>query len=365
MRISRLRLPSTGGGSPTGLQKRALRTQAAWDLMSAPEQAVYDDTFYSTFEAFVSALPTNLVTVDQSWQLDCYNDWPAGLDSKADLSGFTTDATHNIIITSPASERHDGTPGSGFHVRYSADFTHAIDINVGVHATAEWMDIATTGSSGCVRGRDTAKLYNSLVSMPAVHASRAAVTMDYFGFEVRNCIVYDSDKGIGGASDADVGVLIDNCTAIDCTTWGFKIQGQSGRESIVRNCVAHNCGTSFDSPTSLSASCSNNAASDASTTTPPGTSPLTDDIVNADFADYANEDYHLSATSQLKDVGVDLSSIFTDDIDGETRTTPWDIGADANFASASDVWLGDVNISDCYVGTNAVSKIYLGTTQVL
>jgi len=47
------------------------------------------------------------------------------------------------------------------------------------------------------------------------------------------------------------------------------------------------------------------------------------------FVDYINFDFHLKSTdTELKDVGVNLSYAFTKDIDGETRTGTWDIGAD-------------------------------------
>ena len=39
-------------------------------------------------------------------------------------------------------------------------------------------------------------------------------------------------------------------------------------------------------------------------------------------------DYHLQSGSPCRSIGADLSAYFTVDIDGETRTVPWDIGAD-------------------------------------
>jgi len=51
------------------------------------------------------------------------------------------------------------------------------------------------------------------------------------------------------------------------------------------------------------------------------------------FVDEANDNFHLAASDTgAKDLGVDLSSdsryAFNTDIDGETRTAPWDVGAD-------------------------------------
>ena len=38
-------------------------------------------------------------------------------------------------------------------------------------------------------------------------------------------------------------------------------------------------------------------------------------------------DYHLKTNSPAIGVGADLSTSFTADLDGQTRTVPWDIGA--------------------------------------
>jgi len=44
------------------------------------------------------------------------------------------------------------------------------------------------------------------------------------------------------------------------------------------------------------------------------------------------EDFHLEESGHnALDTGLDVSNLFTDDIDGETRTTPWDMGADEFF----------------------------------
>ena len=52
------------------------------------------------------------------------------------------------------------------------------------------------------------------------------------------------------------------------------------------------------------------------------------DLDAAGFVDWASHDYHLDADSPAIDAGEDLSHIFTDDFDGETRGSgPYDSGA--------------------------------------
>jgi len=71
-----------------------------------------------------------------------------------------------------------------------------------------------------------------------------------------------------------------------------------------------------------------NVSSDA---TAPGTNKATGKTAYTDyFVDPANGDFHLKDTSLALFglSGTDLSGTFSDDIDGVTRTAPWDIGAD-------------------------------------
>ncbi|MHC4825844.1 MAG: hypothetical protein ACYTEY_04730, partial [Planctomycetota bacterium] len=47
------------------------------------------------------------------------------------------------------------------------------------------------------------------------------------------------------------------------------------------------------------------------------------------FASLSGEDFHLDPSGHnAGDTGLDLSASFTDDIDGETRSGLWEIGAD-------------------------------------
>jgi len=66
-----------------------------------------------------------------------------------------------------------------------------------------------------------------------------------------------------------------------------------------------------------------NAVTDASTT---GSNSRNSQTFT--FTDAANLDFELASTDTgAKGYGVDLSATFTDDIEGTTRSTPWDIGA--------------------------------------
>jgi uncharacterized repeat protein (TIGR01451 family) len=58
------------------------------------------------------------------------------------------------------------------------------------------------------------------------------------------------------------------------------------------------------------------------------------------------ENLHISAGSAAQDVGLDLGRVFTGDIDGAVRTTPWDIGADdASAGTGPDLSVTKVRTS--------------------
>lgn len=57
------------------------------------------------------------------------------------------------------------------------------------------------------------------------------------------------------------------------------------------------------------------------------------------FVDRANGDYHLITGADIQDDGADLSGTFTDDIDYQTRSGSWDIGADEYQASGPSLLL--------------------------
>lgn len=60
---------------------------------------------YSTLAAFAAAIPTNLVTADQKWVGECYNDSEfAGTGILFDSTGHTTDATRFIVLTAAAGQ---------------------------------------------------------------------------------------------------------------------------------------------------------------------------------------------------------------------------------------------------------------------
>ncbi len=135
---------------------------------------------------------------------------------------------------------------------------------------------------------------------------------------------------------------------------GFDGSGANSSAFFVKNNIAIDATDPYaDVATGAG---SNNNVSDTGDAPPAGARSCEPAFVNK-----AGDDYHLSAADPCaRDFGVDLSAdpnlAFADDIDGETRPTNWDIGADENGASGtmqvlSGVFVGDgIGPRNIYVG---------------
>ena len=114
---------------------------------------------------------------------------------------------------------------------------------------------------------------------------------------------------------------------------GFGRQTTGSFNPTYINCVAINCSNAWEAPTDVHADSEYNASDEASTTTPPGSNPVTTDVVPADdFVDAANYDYHLKSGSLLEDAGIGTtnSNVPSTDVDGDARgVSTTGIGYDA------------------------------------
>ena len=290
---------------------------------------------YTTPSAWEAAQQRDLVALDEIAVLECYNDWPTGLVGELVVGGWTSSPTNYVEITTPASERHTGKKGTGFLLKLPANWTgytfngscvvDGLEFDSNGKAASVLVNlIAGSGHYGVIK--------NSIAN--GVASNSPTVLFNYPRYST-NSIVGFNNLATGSNSGKAVGFTnwsskeIANHTVIGDGT-GVAFAAGAGDDSAVKNCVAYNVTTSFDEGAYVfhATNSTNNAAWDGSTVTPPGASPLTVDIISSDFEDVANDDCHLSASSQLIGQGADLSATFTTDIDGEIRSVPWDIGLD-------------------------------------
>jgi len=266
--------------------------------------------------------------------------WTEADQTAVDITGWETDSTHYIKIYTTAAARHDGKWDD---TKYRLETNNNVALfgrqgNVRV----EGLQVKTTsGGSG---------IYISLISEACdwrvSHCIIKGVSVNEWDsglvvynnsgtgvLRAWNNIIYGWDRGLTNNAafwleDTGSTCYINNNTVHD-SYWGFFRTG--GGSLIVKNNITQDCNDGYSGTF--------DSASDYNISDIAGDQPASGSHdktgVNVNFADEANDDFHLAGSdTAAKDAGVDLSEdsnlAFDDDIDGEKRPAgqTWDIGAD-------------------------------------
>jgi len=261
------------------------------------------------------------------------------------ISGSTTDESRFLTLTVAARNRHSGIAGSGALV----DGLNAPSGEVLVDddfTVVEWLEVKRVrgGTVAGVRVRDS---QNVRLAYLLVHDNRLGVRLSGSGgksFTIQNSFVYKNDlDGIEGDEVSD-SVTVENCTLLGNGQRG--VDHAAGTFFSVTNTIAvANSTGDFNIPGGL---LSYSLSSDGTAT---GAGPLPfripTDNPNPPAGDWVvfrsllagTEDLHLQlvAENDAVDSGITLSPRFWDDVDGVSRTGPWDRGADEASPVASGV----------------------------
>lgn len=248
------------------------------------------------------------------------------------ISGWTTNSSCYIKIWTDPSEsyRHTGIFPSGNKYRISVSLSNQVGINVdnrfvridGIALTAgvtglwavgignytSFNDLSDFRVSNCVIQRTGSSTYSSGLEFKLNDVDAAArawnnIIYDFSGSTPANHRAVHIDAGSSSAT-----LYCYNCTAVDCST------GYSNGIGADVNFIATNCGSSG--------------------ATTGFTSYITQTTCSSSTPSFVNsgaDDFHLSPGDTIwQDQGTSNpgSGLFSDDIDGQTRTGSWDIGAD-------------------------------------
>jgi hypothetical protein len=251
------------------------------------------------------------------------------------IDGWTTSATQYIKIwTDPAETyRHDGkwnaakyrvvaSVGNGAPIRLSTANVKVIGIQS--HQTQVW------GSSVAFLFGATDLTLESCVGKSVV--SYVYSCSEYARCSVINCISMGGSHGFGYRT----GVTLYNCTATGSGV-GFS-NGYS--PATAYNCLEYNNTTGFGIEGTPSGTLYNCASEDSTADNQGGSGNRVDQIFT--FVDGANGNFHL-ASNDAGAIGYGLSNpgsgLFSNDIDGQTRSGSWDIGADQYVSAAVQQFL--------------------------
>ncbi len=290
---------------------------------------------YGTLQDWETGQEGNLVADDLREVGVCYND-ATPFTSGVVIDGSTTDADHYLTLTVAEGQRHDGTAGSGARIDAGGGFgVHAIWV-MSPYTTIRWLEI-TDFNDGKVGVMVTSSANGVTVENMVIHNYKtgfpgAGVSVFAAGTAVRNCIIYDGYPfGIYIEGTPPGEAIIDNCTIYDTGLYGPV--GIAGSTVGITNTISLGSGTDVTMAGSVTAFGYNmfettsgfdpNGFEGNNQCPPIGLENLFISITPT------AEDLHLEPTGHTAgNTGLDLSIVFTDDIDAETRTGAWDIGAD-------------------------------------
>jgi hypothetical protein len=260
-----------------------------------------------------------------------YNDWPDGLNEYyIDLStDWTTDPSHHIKLwTDPTlsgtegPNRHNGTAESGFYFKYTAS-SYGIVMRVS-NVIVDGIEAQAPNSSPCwfynTSNGFTNTLKNSILhNLNGLCYNTGASTIE-------NCIIYDF--GSTGYS------VVRFAKVMNCSIYADAGVGSYSGQIIVRNAECYNVlcwnadsGVGYNDYYQCTGGDYNVSSDDSA----PGSHSLhaqTLSDIKWESTTSGSENLHLQPGSCARDTGIDLSAYFTNDIDGDTRTGTWDIGAD-------------------------------------
>ncbi len=260
------------------------------------------------------------------------------------LVGWTTGAANYITITTTGAARHTGSYPTGNTYKLEVDGATALTISeeyVRIDGVPIELTSASTNNLRGIRitGVTTAdiRISNCIIVgvLSGTTSSCAGIMLDdgnLTGY-IWNNVIYDFFV----TSNANVGIQNNNSAAFN----GF-------------NNTIHNCNTGVSTSGGSVEDVQNNAIFACDDDISGGYTTFeynaTDDVESGTgningmtwtdvFENVAGDDFHLKDTdTDLIGAGTDDPSgiqIYSDDFEGDTRTSTWDIGADENVATTS------------------------------
>ncbi len=278
------------------------------------------------------------------------------------IDGWTTDANHYIKIYTTPEARHDGKWNTN---KYRLE-TNNVDCitNYENYVRIDGLQIKLTTSTEQYAvwmrpgGTSEIRISNNIIR-GVVSGGNYVTGINFWNSasgtvgKIWNNIIY----GFKGNStrvgicdwEADATLYIYNNTISDCYNGIYRY---AGTLTAINNVVFNN----VDDFKGTFSTCDHNASDDGDGTNAVDISPGANesDDWNDAFVDYANGDFHIKNTnSVLYNAGTNDpgSGLFSDDIDGDTRDSSWDIGADEYVAGGAT----EKNVSDTGSGSDAVS----------
>lgn len=350
---------------------------------------------YPTFAAWFAALPANLVTADEIHILNVEAKSGGYTGITLDTTGITTDATHYIRIQPAAGHRHAGvwdTAKAMFHIPNNNAAPWVMATNYFYMDGMQLSHIGNTVLTNTITVAGQSSDTNRTEFTRNLIKSAPSGDSGYLNFFYINSAVIERSKLYLGAN-IFIDVFNTNypaATSIKCVNfvagrvWAHNntfincanaFTGGSTQEkySLKNNLVAgyQYLAGRVDynvSIASITAESTNNASSDA-------TAVGTNAKLNQTFTFTGAGDYHLLpgdtvALGQGADLSGDADFPVTTDIDGNTFSAPWPIGADTVASVSGSISITSPAMGRIYqhaanIANITVSGTYTGSVVAL
>lgn len=283
---------------------------------------------YDSIALWEAGQAKNCVTADVIEVAKCRCTSGSADTSNCTISGsWNTDNTRYIKIWTDPSElyRHDGKWNTAKYRMEPAANNVINSTAVDVCIRLIGLQVKAPASKNGINCYSTSKTSYIEQCIITGATSSSGLATPAGTWKIGNTIVY----GMSGAYGMELKgtVYVYNCTAVGCY-YGFY---RNGATATIKNCIAVDCTDGYNGTFGTSATNLSDINGDAPSEVAYG---------DPTFADLANKDFHLGAsdtkaTALGSDLSGDASYPISVDIDGETRTGTWDIGADQHTATAA------------------------------
>ena len=285
---------------------------------------------YTSLEACMNANEQDLVANDLYFDVEIDGDWSGGADTTAvTIENYTTDATRYINIYTTSAARHKGVFSTDYYYLNQAGYLITTLNCTDNYVTINGLQVRNGGGSYrsaiALNGSDTT-VKNCLI--PFSDARGIDGQVSYANRKIYNNIIYDTDEAgiflyiVSGTN------YVYNNTVYGATDTGI-VKSTSVGAVVLKNNICYNNTTDYSGTFGLAST--HNLSKD-------DTAPALNTYYRNKTLTFTNtgagtEDFHLdSGDSDAIDKGTDLSGeFFSDDIDGDTRTGDWELGADDGY----------------------------------
>lgn len=308
---------------------------------------------YTSLESCMNANEQNLVTADKYFDVEISGTWSSADTTAVTIHNYTTDATRHINIYTTGSARHQGKYSTSYYrlVSNANPFVYILSNFV----TLDGLQIKDTKTSSgtyqygaLLANADYITIKSSIfISDLTGDATTNAVVQisgDSRHFTIRNSILQGlACPAIAFAPYYGTGAnqVFENCTLIGSSTVSILRVSYTGNYGYtVKNCYGVNLDSGTVYPSLTYAVITTSASSDTTGTS--GLQNISYSTSNFTNVTSGSEDLHLVSGSALINAGTDLSATFTTDIDGDTRSGTWDIGADEYVSSGGSTPFGSI-----------------------